>query len=68
MISSATQVPQGSTMAALSCLHWGGGLRSLPRYLTYNKRAIPGARRVDDGAGVDSGTRGEPRSVPPARR
>lgn len=32
MISSATQVPQGSTMAALSCLHWGGGLRSLPRY------------------------------------
>ena len=48
-------------MAALSCLHRGGGLRSLPRYLTYSKRAIPGARRVDDGAGVDFGIRGEPR-------
>ena len=33
----------------------------MPRYLTYSKRAIPGARRVDDGAGVDFGIRGEPR-------
>ena len=49
--------PQGSAMAALSCLHRGGWLRSLPRYLTYIKRAIPGARRVDDASG-DFGIRG----------
>jgi hypothetical protein len=32
----------------------------LSRYLTYSTRAIPGARRVDDGAGVDFGSREEP--------
>lgn len=32
----------------------------MSRYLTYSTRAIPGARRVDDGAGVDFGSREEP--------